>query len=133
MTVSLSSKVPSQTLTVTKEEKETFKKNYFTALKQNIPFFANLQYLLRTEENDFCLVFKCFYNPGLLFSYFHGNDQKNKSNDTSNRNGMEMFNPKFEKAIQFYAAEMVLLIERLHQLGLILGFVIHFIESRRDF
>jgi hypothetical protein len=127
MTVSLSSKVPNQTLTIA-EEKEAFKKNYFTSLKQNIPFFANLQYLLRTEENDFCLVFKCLYHPGLLFNYLHGNDQKNKNNNSSNRNGMEMSNPKFEKTIQFYATEMVLLIERLHQLGLILGSVVHFGE-----
>jgi len=116
------SKVSIQPSTTTKDEKEALKKNYFATLKQNIPFFVTLQHLLRTEANDYCLVFKCLYNPGLLFNHFRAMD--NTVNDHSDQNSqavMDRRNAKIEKELQYYAAEMVTLIERIHELGLILG------------
>lgn len=53
------------------DEKNDIKRSYFNHLRGSVPFYASLVYILRTEDNDYALVYKMKYNPFMLINYFH--------------------------------------------------------------
>lgn len=75
------------------------RKSFLTHLKIERPYLAQLQYSFQTEEDDFCLLYRYTYNPGVLWEFL--------SNPASP--------PKLrEQHIRFYAAELLVALQSLH-------------------
>lgn len=88
------------------EQAFALRRNFISNLKTERHFLAPLQYSFQTEEDDYCLLYRYAYNPGMLWEFL------------SNPN----IPPKLrEQHIRFYAAEIVIALQSLHAREMMYG------------
>lgn len=82
------------------EQAFSLRRNFIANLKtERTHYVAPLQYSFQTEEDDYCLLYRYAYNPGILWEFL------------SNPNVA----PKVrEQHIRFYAAEILIALQSLH-------------------
>jgi serine/threonine protein kinase len=88
------------------EQAFALRKNFISHLKTERTFLAQLQYSFQTEEDDYCLMYRYAYNPGMLWEFL--------SNPATH--------PKVrEQHIRFYASEILLALQSLHAREMMYG------------
>jgi serine/threonine protein kinase/tetratricopeptide (TPR) repeat protein len=88
------------------EQAFALRKSFINHLKTERNFITQLQYSFQTEEDDYCLLYRYAYNPGMLWEFL------------SNPNT----HPKLrEQHIRFYAAEILLALQSLHAREMMYG------------
>ena len=82
------------------EQAFSLRKNFIANLKaERSPYVSPLQYSFQTEEDDYCLLYRYAYNPGVLWEFLSN----------------PMVAPKLrEQHIRFYAAEILVALQSLH-------------------